>query len=92
MTTWRILDGPPNDSVEQYRFGCEDTAIGVGAGMLVEFGPGPSSRWVGEFATGGWTGHRSLGPFPDGRRVVVLAEGNAYLIDPDSRRLDQHFS
>ena len=60
--------------------------------MLVEFGSRPSSRWAAEFATGGWTGNRSLIPLPDGRRVVVLAEGNAYLIDPDSMRLDQHLS
>jgi hypothetical protein len=89
MSRFRILDVAPQGQ-DTRRFGWSEKNTGLG--LLVEFHPGSSKSWIGDFAPGGWTGHSSVVPFPDGRRVVVLSSGIAYLVDPDRVAVDEELS
>ena len=60
------------------------TATGRGShseGVVVEFNPDTSRSWVGNFQPGG-TAYDTVIVHPNGREVIVIAHGQAYLIDP----------
>jgi hypothetical protein len=89
MTKARILDKAPH-SPGTRRFGWSGDS--AGPGLLVEFQSPSSASWIGDFAPGGWTGHSSIVPFVDGRRLLVLAGGIAYLVDPERMTVDKELS
>jgi hypothetical protein len=89
MIRFRALDVPP-ERQDIRRFGWSDQ--NPGPGFLVEFESRLSRSWIGDFAPGGWTGHSSVVPFPDHRRVLVLSSGIAYLVDPDEMTVDEELS
>jgi hypothetical protein len=59
-------------------------------GFVVRFQPRSSEPWVGNFQPGvyGFTGAL---PHPEGRTVIVVAGGQAYHVDPETRSLLYQF-
>jgi hypothetical protein len=58
-------------------------------GLIVRFFPSTGS-WVGNFQRG-LSSFDQVFAHPDGRHVVVVAGGTAYVIDQESHRLVEHF-
>ena len=84
MERFRILPGLPStgDWPEQF------SATGRGThseGFVVEFLPERKPSWVGNFQPG-LTHFEAVLPLPNGMSFVVIAGGQAYVIDPDERR------
>jgi hypothetical protein len=57
-------------------------------GLVVRFNPANVEPWVGNFQRGTTTYDSVLG-HPDGRQVVIVAGGQGYVIDPETRRETQ---
>lgn len=55
-------------------------------GLVVRFTPANGEAWVGNFQSG-LAGYEEILPHPDGRHIVVVAGGQGYIIDPETRRL-----
>jgi hypothetical protein len=69
------------------------TATGHGThseGVVVRFHPRSSQAWVGNFQPGIY-GYDGALLHPDGHTVIVVSGGQAYHIDPESRRLLRQF-
>lgn len=82
---FEILSGLPGVGPFPVQF----SATGQGThreGFVVRFFPKNSEPWVGNFQPGATSFNRVL-MHPDGRTVVVIAGGQVYHIDPDSRSL-----
>jgi hypothetical protein len=64
---------------------------GHSAGLVVRFHPDASNSWVGNFqpGSGGW---EDVLDHPNGQHVVVVARGQAYVVDPETRQLLFAFS
>lgn len=85
---WEILDGLPVYGPMAEPF----TATGRGThsqGLVVQF-HAATGTWVGNFQRG-LSSYDTVFEHPDGRHVVVVAGGTAYVVDPRSRALSQHF-
>ncbi|HEU4883604.1 MAG TPA: hypothetical protein VFT45_15195 [Longimicrobium sp.] len=54
----------------------------------MEFAPERGGAWVGNFARG-LGGVTAAVAHPDGRRVLVFAEGDLWSVDPESRAADE---
>ncbi len=89
---FRLIATLPDDEAPTRHFGWGKPISDPSIGVLVEFEPPSGQQWIGNFAPGGWTGHCSALPFIDGRRVVVLAAGCTYLVDPEQGRVDARLS
>jgi hypothetical protein len=91
MTTapsWEILDGLPVYGPMAEPF----SATGQGThreGLVVRFSPSTGS-WVGNFQRG-LSSLDEVFAHPDGRHVVVVSGGTAYIIEADSHGLVAHF-
>ncbi len=59
-------------------------------GLAVEFYTDKGETWVGNFQLG-LAGVSDATPHPNGRDVIVIAGGQAYIIDPETRSLVTHF-
>jgi hypothetical protein len=55
-------------------------------GLVVKFVPGEEEEWVGNFQPGLSSFHSVLA-HPDHKHVVVVAGGEAYVVDPTARKL-----
>lgn len=53
-------------------------------GFVVRFTPGSVGSWVGNFQRGA-TRYNSVLAHPDSRQVVIVAGGEGYIIDPETR-------
>jgi len=85
---WEILDGlpaygPPAD-------GFSATGLGKHREGLVVRLHASGGAWVGNFQRG-LTGYDHVFEHPDGRHVLVVAGGTAYVVDPEQRKLIGHF-
>ena len=63
------------------------TETGHGAhreGFVVRFADDEGRQWVGNFQRG-FGGVDAILDHPDGRRVIVIAGGQGYLVDPEDR-------
>ncbi len=85
MERFRVLPGLPatGDWPEQF------SATGRGThreGFVVEFLPEKRPPWIGNFQPG-LTPYHVVLPLPNGTSLIVIAGGQAYVIDPDERRL-----
>lgn len=68
------------------------SAVGHGThreGYVVRFTDSRGGEWVGNFQPG-LGGVSGAVDHPDGRRVLVIAEGQGYVVDPDERA-SRHF-
>lgn len=87
-TTWDILDGLPTCGPGAVPF----SATGQGEhreGLVVRFSL-PAGTWVGNFQRG-LSSLDEIFAHPDGRHVVVVAGGTAYVVDANRRTLATHF-
>jgi hypothetical protein len=85
---WEVLEGLPVYGPMAVPF----SATGQGThreGLVVRFSP-VTGTWVGNFQRG-LTSLDDVCAHPDGRHVVVVAGGTAYLVDVETRTLVAHF-
>lgn len=85
MARHRILPGLPATGPWPEQF----SVSGRGThreGFVVEFHPGSTRSWIGNFERGG-TDFDTVLLHPDGVSLVVIAGGTGYVIDPDQRLL-----
>jgi hypothetical protein len=85
MERFRVLPGLPATGPwpEQFNAGGGGTHR---EGFVVEFAPEGKPTWVGNFQPG-MTGYNAVLPHLDGTSLIVIAGGQAYVIDPEERRL-----
>ena len=86
MTNFRLLPGLPVYPPYARSFPFEWGTRGH-EGTVVEFASG-TGKWTGNFAPG--SGELSTAvPHPDGRRVLVVAGGDIWMVDPDTETAEQ---
>src|SRR5262245_57480504 len=69
------------------------TATGQGAhreGFVVRFTDDDGDRWVGNLQPG-LGGINAVVDHPDGRRAIVVAGGQGYIVDPNDRSSRSYF-
>ena len=89
MNEFKVLDGLPPYGPSAIPF----SATGLGKhreGLVVEFFSGDEPSWTGNFQRG-LTGYDTVFSHPDGQHIIVVSGGQAYVIDPDSQRLEKCF-
>jgi len=86
MVKFEILKGLPAEGEPALSFSVKGGELHA-EGFVVRFLPGDSRAWVGNFACG-ISGFSDVIPHPDGRRTLVIAGGQGYVIDAESRTLD----
>ena len=76
--------------------GCGPSAIpfpatnrGFSEGFVVRFVPSSSEEWTGNFQRGD-TRYSNVHMHPDTRRIIVVAGGADYLINPNAKSLEGH--
>jgi len=87
-TLWEILPGLPVYGPMAEPF----SSTGQGThreGLVVSFCP-PTGSWVGNFQRG-LSSLDEVFAHPNGRHVVVVAGGTAYVVDSDRHSLVEHF-
>src|SRR5437870_3458051 len=85
MGRFRVLPGLPATGAGPEQF--SETGRGKHSeGFVVEFFPEMKPSWVGNFQPG-LTSYNAVLQLPSGRLVIVVAGGQAYVIDPDERSL-----
>jgi hypothetical protein len=87
-THWEVLDGLPAYGPMAEPF----SATGQGThreGLVVRFVL-PTGSWVGNFQRG-FSSLDEVFAHPDGRHVVVVAGGTAYVLDAEGHNLVAHF-
>ena len=85
---WEVLDGLPAYGPPADAF----SATGLGKhreGLVVRI-HASSGAWVGNFQRGLSSCDHVL-DHPDGRHLLVIAGGTAYVVDPETRELARHF-
>lgn len=60
-------------------------------GLVVRFYPKQSGPWVGNFL-GGHTGFSTVLGHPNGTDVIVVAQGDACIVDPEKREIRQYLA
>jgi hypothetical protein len=86
---WTILDGLPPYGPMAVPFSLSGQGLHR-EGLVVSFAA-PSGTWVGNFQRGDASLDEVLA-HPDGQHVVVVAGGNAYVIDPEDQSLHAHLA
>ncbi len=85
---WEILDGLPAYGPVAEAFSA--TGLGKHSEGLVVRVHSSSGPWIGNFQRGLSSLDHVL-EHPDGRHLLVIAGGTAYVIDPEKRSLAGHF-
>jgi hypothetical protein len=88
-TCWEVLPGLPpyGDPAQPF------SSSGMGKhseGLVVRFRQADGSTWTGNFQ-GGVGQAETVVSHPNGREVIVIAAGTAYIVDASARRLLRHF-
>ena len=83
MTTFQRLPGLPAYGAPAVPFPTEWGRVGR-EGVVVEFSDAHGGTWVGNFAPG-LGGATVVVAHPDGARVLVLAAGATWAVEPDAR-------
>jgi hypothetical protein len=65
------------------------TNRGFSEGFVVRFMPSSSDEWTGNFSCGE-TRYSNAHMHPDTRRIFVIAGGADYLINPNTKSIEQH--
>jgi RimJ/RimL family protein N-acetyltransferase len=89
MSKYEILPGLPPYGPEALAF----SASGMGThseGFVIRFHSGSEGSWVGNFQPG-LSDLYAVIPHPDSKRQVVIAGGQAYVIDPEEPSIWNHF-
>jgi hypothetical protein len=82
MVRFRILPGLPPYGPLPRAFPSEWGRRGR-EGVVVEFEPANGPPWTGNFEPG-IGGTSDVLPHPDGRRAIVIAAGDAWVVDPET--------
>lgn len=90
MSYFEVLDGLPTSGPIALPFP-EDGRGSFRQGLVVRFSAGDGDSWTGNFQRGFARGFDCVIHHPDGRQVVVIAGGEGYVIDPESRRQTHTF-
>ena len=90
MTAFQILDGLPPYGPTALPFP-EDGQGAFREGLVVRFGSTGGVTWIGNFQRGSPTHLDFVVAHPDGRLVIVIAGGDGYFVDPESRRQTHKF-
>jgi hypothetical protein len=86
---FEILPGLPSSGPLPEQF--SSTGHGTHSeGFVVRFLPEQSSPWVGNFQ-GGFGKCQGVFVHPNGCHLIVVATGQAYIVEPESRALLDHF-
>jgi hypothetical protein len=85
---WEILDGLPPYGQPAAAFNA--TGLGMHREGLVVRLHGYGGSWVGNFQRG-LSGYDYVVEHPNGRNVLVVAGGTAYVVGPENRKLVSHF-
>jgi len=85
MERFRVLNGLPATGPYPEQFSAEGRGMHR-EGFVVEFFPEKKPNWVGNFQPG-MTEYSAVLPHFDGAALIVIAGGQAYVIDPEERRL-----
>jgi hypothetical protein len=83
MLTFETLPGLPGKGPRAKPFSSTQKAW-LQEGLVVRFTPKSGNSWVGNFQPGS-LGATTVLPHPDGAKVVVVASGQMYIVDPDAR-------
>jgi len=83
MVTFETLPGLPGKGPKPKPFSATQKSW-LQAGYVVRITPNSGNSWVGNFQPGPGGATRVL-PHPDGSKVVVVAAGQMYVVDPDVR-------
>jgi len=67
------------------------TNLGFSEGFVVRFIPSSSVEWTGNFQRGE-TRYSNVHMHPDKRRIIVVAGGADYLINPNNKSVEGHTS
>ena len=89
MSTFEVLAGLPPYGPEALAF----SATGLGThseGFVVRFVTDDRSDWVGNFQPG-FTSCFAIVRHPNGHNYIVVAGGQAYIIDPCNPKSWEHF-
>lgn len=85
MVRFQILSGLPASGPWPVQF--SETGQGTHReGFVLEFYPERKPSWVGNFQPGVTT-YNAVLPNSDGKSFIVIAGGQAYVVDPSERRL-----
>jgi hypothetical protein len=82
-----ILAGLPASGVPAISFPTNN--LGFREGFIVRFQPISTEAWIGNFQCGD-SHHSAVHLHPDGKRVIVIAGGSDYLVNPVSKGLVGH--
>jgi hypothetical protein len=85
MERFRVLPGLPATGPWPGQFSASDRGTHR-EGFVVEFSPEGKPAWVGNFQPGA-ASYSAVLPHLDGTSWIVIAGGQAYVIDPEERRL-----
>jgi hypothetical protein len=90
MDDFNVLPGLPTSGPMHLSF--SETEQGKHReGFVVEFHPADGETWVGNFARDGFTDFSTAVLHPNGRFVVVVSSGQAYVVDPQRRSVLEMF-
>ncbi len=81
MASWMVLPGLPSHGPLPAQF--PDRRRAYREGLVVRFNPDSGAEWIGNFQLGNG-GLDAVLPEPGTSNVIVIAGGDAYLIDPSS--------
>lgn len=87
MAGYRVLPGLPPYGPPAISFP-EEWGRSGREGFVVEFVLKPSITWVGNFAPG-IGGLQEVRPHPDGRQLIAISAGDAWVVDPEARRAER---
>jgi hypothetical protein len=85
MTSFRVLPGLPATGPAAETFPKSAARLGR-EGFVVEIFPENERSWVGNFGPG-LSNFSAAFEHPDGRHVLVISNGQGYVVEPSTRRL-----
>lgn len=79
-----VLAGLPTSGPLAIAFPASD--LGFSEGVVIRVRPASTEAWIGNFQCGD-NDHTAVYTHPDGKRLIVVACGSDYLVDPRTREL-----
>jgi hypothetical protein len=86
-TEFEILSGLPGSGPPAVPFPANN--LGFSEGLIVRFRPPAMEAWIGNFRCGD-NDHSAVHLHPDRQRIIVIAGGSDYLVNPNTKMLDGH--
>jgi hypothetical protein len=90
VRNFELLEGLPTSGPVALPFP-DDRRGSFREGLVVRFHTAAGNSWVGNFQRGFARGFDAAIDHPDGRNVIVVAGGDGYFVDPETRRQTHTF-